>query len=453
MAISNLNLASSISIKTAIANLKSDFNTNLCWVNPSNNYIDDTIDKINAQLGSSSLVDQDAIDYIASSVFIHSSNSWSYLSMAIHSLLEGDYGAAIHNAYYAELRAIMSFLATQGIGVFDKGNLIVDSTGKVHKATCPNYAESRTHNFAKTALDQWLSDTANASALIDIIKVEDKSINDWITATGFDASTYLPGMLAKGWINTWSLDMSIMSKDTNLRNVVSYRPQNFNLNFSPIHDGILERISFIEEMWKLCNPNSLFETTLWRLSLEYVYKNLFSYSSISELDRKKDLEPLFVALGKNPSSNVSSNLIDFLERGREPIDNAIFSKASFNSIPIQETNIEPFGILSRACLMTNFATRSAQNLLSQTRTIKSDIQFWLDNLGIKSGFWELGSEPSLFSDLWLDVELELYDIAIWKSKSLVSGSYNNPYKYNKEMKSNLFTVKQFNRSYLWNLKI
>jgi hypothetical protein len=137
--ITNLNCASNNAIITALANLKNTYNPRNGWQNIGDNrYIVDTSSKMLSDLNAGAVNNAEAINYVATSIFIHCFNGWSYLSTALNALMDGDYGNAIHNAYYAELRGIMSFMAGQGVGTFDGGNIVIDAHGLVHPATPRN---------------------------------------------------------------------------------------------------------------------------------------------------------------------------------------------------------------------------------------------------------------------------------------------------------------------------
>ncbi len=60
---------------------------------------------------------QDIIEVIAVRGPLHAIDGWSYFSRSLSALLSGDPHAARHLAYYAELRASLSILASTGIGV------------------------------------------------------------------------------------------------------------------------------------------------------------------------------------------------------------------------------------------------------------------------------------------------------------------------------------------------
>ncbi|MFJ1288414.1 hypothetical protein, partial [Acinetobacter baumannii] len=94
-------------------------------------------------------------------------DAWDYFSCAISAVLEGNIYNAIHFAYYAELRATMSFLASEGIGVFNGINYYVDSTGKCKRFT----GNIATHKFVWPALNEWSKLVANRNTLLDIVTV------------------------------------------------------------------------------------------------------------------------------------------------------------------------------------------------------------------------------------------------------------------------------------------
>lgn len=451
MALPNLNIASGAHVKTALLGLKPHFNSEACWVRNSNRYIDDTIRKLNADKNAGTVHHQDAIDYVASSVFVHAHNGWNYLSSAVSAFLDADYPNCIHNAYYAELRATMSFLASQGIGVFNGNNILVTAHGGTDFAQ-GTYSELRTHSFAKLALEQWLNDSINASNILSVVKVGGRSIGEWIDATGFNRASHLPGMLASGWIREWSFDVGRIKDDQDLRNIVSYRPQRFNQSHLGTFERISDRIQFVDQLWQLVKPGNLFDRSLWRISLEYYYKSLFGITDLSsELSRVNDIEKLFQDAGVPSSSTTSQVLIDFLTRTDGIAENDLFSLARTSIRPIGEGTIEPLGVLSRAALLLNFSTREAQNLFQNLRVSKNDVKFWTDNVGVRTGLWEPGNEPTLFSDLWEDVELELDEIRRWRNGRVNPIIHDQQYFFRRNLKPYMSHLRQFNRAFLWNL--
>lgn len=450
MPITNLHQASDVYIKIALANLKSSFNTSFSWITPTNRYLPDPISQIKLDKNSpTGFNNSDLTDYIATSVFIHCYNGWSYLSTALHSFLEGDFSNCIHNAYYAELRAILSFLAAQGIGVFNSNNILIDNSGIARPIVCTINKENPTHAFTKLALQQWLEEPSNSEKVLRIITANGVSLKDWIDGTQFAPGSVLPSLLAKNWLAEWSFDMSIVQNDHDLRNVVSYHPQVFNVSYHKSIDSIKQRIEFLKQLWAICSPSEIYNNTLLRLSLENIYRQL-GYR-IDQLHVERDLKTLFQDVGLNGNSPQSLQLIKFLRREEHSHENDVFTKAKLPiPHPLSEVDIDPLGIISRACLFLIFSTKCADTLLKSTVTSKTELNFWLEYIGTKMGFWEIGGTPTLFSDLWEDVKIEIEELEKWSTNNGIS---HNQFLFKRDLALYTKYVKQINRAYLWTLNL
>src|ERR1700722_6306108 len=87
------------------------------WVGKTNRYASDTVDRLALDTKSPSLLRTTHLaQYISASSILHCADGWSYLGRAISCLLTGDPHRVVHLAYYAELRAALSLLASEGIG-------------------------------------------------------------------------------------------------------------------------------------------------------------------------------------------------------------------------------------------------------------------------------------------------------------------------------------------------
>jgi hypothetical protein len=306
----------------------------------------------------------------------------------------------------------------------------------------------RTHVFAKSAFDTWLNTPGNADKILQAFVVKNKTLKDWIVATGF--SSDVASYQASAWLKNWSMDLNVIDTEQKLRNFVSYNPQSFDLTHSVLADDIKVRTEFIIELWKLCAPSELFADTVLRNSLETIYVQLLGYTGINQLDIEKDLKPIFTALGKNPNDQQSQNLIDFINRTTSPVDSIVFDYASHinYSVPVLENQIDPMGIISRACLILLVNTKMVENLIRLSGTSKVDLKFWFDSIGIKLGYWNVSSEPYLLSDLWGDVELELSDIASWVGDAT---TIFTPFNFKTNFQDPMPHHKSLSKACLWNL--
>src|SRR6185436_17477307 len=98
------------------------------WLPASNRYITDTIDRLKKDR-QTTINAADLAAYIAASAPLHCADGWVFASRALAALVCGDANTARHMGYYAELRAAMSILASEGVGVFDKYHYVVPAQG------------------------------------------------------------------------------------------------------------------------------------------------------------------------------------------------------------------------------------------------------------------------------------------------------------------------------------
>jgi hypothetical protein len=121
-----LNLADPSSIKAVFI----DVWGNWCqtqWLLSSNRYQGDCIKRIKKDVGRNRQITHRHLrEYIAASSVAHCADGWGYLGRSIEAHLRGDGNVSRHLGYYAELRAALGLLASEGIGVFDRNHFVVD---------------------------------------------------------------------------------------------------------------------------------------------------------------------------------------------------------------------------------------------------------------------------------------------------------------------------------------
>lgn len=149
------------------------------WLSAKNRYAIKCVERIAAdtRVGGPGLRHADLQSYVAASSVIHCMDSWSYLARAIEAELSGDFSGARHLAYYAELRAAMSLLASGGIGVFKNKHVSVKADRR-----CESIAKSGgTHEFVWDALEFWARQSFAAQQVLDVIRPGGKPLCDWLT--------------------------------------------------------------------------------------------------------------------------------------------------------------------------------------------------------------------------------------------------------------------------------
>ena len=121
-------------------------------------------------------------EYIASSTLLHLSDGWNYLSRAFDAASSGDRGSAYHLAYYGELRAAISLLAAEGIGIFNNRHIALND--RLEPTEFRRSKRRGTHQATWLLLSAWSKESERATRLLQAITVESKSLSEWLAAVG-----------------------------------------------------------------------------------------------------------------------------------------------------------------------------------------------------------------------------------------------------------------------------
>ena len=322
-------------------------------------------------------------EYIASSAPLHLADGWNYLSRAFDATCRGDRGGAYHLSYYAELRAAMSLLATEGIGIFNSRHIALDNN------LAPTEFRQRTHDATWDALSAWSRETGRAVRLLQAISIESKSLSSWLTSVGVVSPAQQ--LIAEKWLNAWSVDLSVLSDDSMRRNEMSYRPTRIKVPKPPPVNSRAELADPIFAFWTELAPDvsgakAGIDLSLLRQALVLVVnEGLCNYGTFEEA-----LE------------SIRQDMTDFtyttLRDGRSAAA-VIFREAEITDF--QGKPATP--ILARSLLMLRLASASTASLIKAAGISKDDLAFWWAPFGSDMGMWEDPDDYEAFADLWDDV--------------------------------------------------
>ena len=323
-------------------------------------------------------------EYIACSAPLHLTDGWNYLSRAFDAASRGDRSSAYHLAYYAELRAAMSLLATEGIGIFDRRHIALDAQMQ------PAELRGRsTHRATWLLLEAWSLEADSARRLLDAISLEFRSLSEWLEEVGVVKPAQ--SAVAQRWLRAWSVDLKILSRDAGRRNEMSYRPTRIRTKALRPVDPHLELAKPLFDSWKELEPATVgaraaLDVSLLRQAIELAIKEgICSYRSFDKAWKSLEgvmPDPSYQAL-KTPSDSAT----------------AIFREAAKGEV--QSGAATP--ILARGLLMLRLASASTASLLNAAEISKSDLEFWWAALGTDLGLWDTATDIEIFSDLWIDV--------------------------------------------------
>lgn len=380
---------------------------NDCWLDAANRYRKTATKTYDDDFASSSVHHPALIEYISASAPAHLIDGWSYLSRATDAILRGDLNAAIHFAYYAELRAAMSLLACEGIGVFNGKHPIIDkngtSTTAISKISGPwNKAKKRydsprpagTHKIVWPLLHHWGLLKRSADLIEQLIAPDGYLLRQWLEALSIPTSTQA---ISKQWLTSWGIDLTRLDDDHDSRNMASYRPSELRLAPAPT---ALDAIEFVSDLWKL------FEPTIGGRFPQLEKELLKRIIRISGKPTHAKL--LHDNLGMSPAAAASWH--SFLTNLTEPRPLALSDKNS----DVDQTDCS-FQVTSRAALLLFLATGSTRKHLANAGYSPDQLEFFWRRLCEVRFDGPAASLPDDPLDLWGDIDANISSAETWSN--------------------------------------
>lgn len=410
------------------------------WLGKQNRYATQTIQRITSDLAASAIKRRQLSQYIAASVILHCNDGWSYLGRALSALMRGDPHRARHMAYYAELRAAMSILASNGVGVFNSQHFVIDRPGSVTPIT----GFQKTHTFAWEALVAWGSLASSGQLFAEIIRPHGITLSNWLTPVGGPLAV---AAQAKDWFAQWGMDLQVSKDDQNVRNESSYRPDGMK---KPWALNGAEVLSFARDFWESMEPSTLcrFENVdshILRVALESAFRGRTGKTRAqAPAQYRKDAT---LVVGQQAlDAAVSDRWIDFLCRKRIPDDTAVMK---WSAIPPANDKKTHFSVFARAALLLRLATGSALELERDIGLSAADTSFWWDAIGNCRGMWDGERDPTTILDLWADIEPVLTSIDAYQASVHVSA--RTLFKASSVISPDLNTLGSCERIAIWGL--
>lgn len=376
------------------------------WLGSNNIYRNKCVSEIKDREDSSTPHNKRHLSqYITFSAPIHCVDGWSYLGRSIYSALLGDSHASRHLAYYAELRAIMSLLASQGIGIFNNIHFYIDSINSIHRVNhtgTSNVFKRGTHDAVYDGFDNWVKNSACITTLGDIIKPEGINLEDWFNhlfvgnPLGFIGQTFLEHL---------GYDLQHFSSDRDARNEASYRPTQTGVGN---RISLEETINLITEIWndlRPAAPGKIFDLHLLKYSIHKYSKGTGRTGTREYLTDKRILKCL-ESIGIDDKSR-QNNLKNYLKKSNKS-SCLIIEQANKRTNYDRDANYH-LHMISRAVILLHIASGSIKTLMKDTNTSRGDIQFWWEKFGIDRGLWN-DSQPDPLDYMLDDIEEYLSEI-------------------------------------------
>jgi hypothetical protein len=382
--------------------------------------------------------------YIAASAFVHCTDGWSFLGRSIDACSNGDAGAALHFAYYAELRAAMSFLATRGIGIFSSRHYVVStpiSCTLIPKNPARRY--SGTHQITWLALEHWADQGKSSEFLFKIIAPTNTSMSEWFQH--FHRGAPAPKQLGRKWLEAWGLDLKYLSEDRDARNEVSYRPTDLT---PAAHLGPLAASDFLSDFWSAFEPSAsrfeIIDRYLLRTSLESAFKGRTGLNARGNAQFEQEIDQMIDSLAPPGPKN---QWLDFLTGRTNPHDTIVLRFAAVDSNLTDPSH--HLQVICRAALLLRVATGACGLLRRETMLTRTDLNFWWSDIGLRRGLWQAPAEPADCLDLWLDIDAAIRDEKEWQAANAAAAP--SFFKWRTDRVAGLSVLGECERVALWGL--
>lgn len=365
------------------------------WLPTANVYFRSATAQIEADDGVGAAQQGDFEDYLAAASFIHTTDGWAYLGRALHALLQGDVHGAVHLCYYAELRAAIGLLSSEGVYIGNRHTLAATPT-VVSKITAAG-----THTAAWMCLDVWSGSDRARDLFGAVLRPLGAPLHEWADNMGTGIRPVLESLLTD-----ISFDLESFSDDRKRRNHVSYQPTRVEPDDLPAPDAA----SLVEDVWTLLEPESRGTfPVLDRLLLRHLAVDVYAPT---HPEIGQDGEPTglvdwaaWSAWLDSVAPAGSANDPYFVSIRETPVDDTrdhALSGAFARSPGAPSTYVRE--MILRTTILSRLATGACVQLLNDAGMGPADVSAWVSGLGAARALWP-DAAPDPMLDLWADAEL------------------------------------------------
>lgn len=369
--------------------------------------------KVRSDLSGGTISGEALAEYIGIGAPLHVVDGWAFLGRSIHCLLRGDPYTAVHFAYYAELRAALGLLASQGIGIFSNRHAIVTKTGMCSLVEPESDIGTRLdYHLWVWLVFQWWADQPEAIQLLgDIIRPSQENLQIWMETA--ERSRLTLDFVGKSLLRTWGIDLGRFFADRDARNAASYWPNTLNAWQVRGHKSDLEAVL---RMWQLLEPSAgsrflALDRELLRAVLKAGYFAVTGKRSGSASGRQgfeTEIAGLLTDMGMSGLELEGWKALLVAEEGQT---RSVLTVASGNAKVGDASHVEE--VMARAVMLLRLATGAAETVLREAGLERERLEFWIESVGTDRGLWEEGQSPQEITDLWAEVEDKLEDVGDW----------------------------------------
>jgi len=317
------------------------------------------------------------------------------------SLLRGDVAGAVHLVYYAELRAAISLLASEGVFVGNRAHFVVTSS-----TIQPFGVKDGTHRFAWQTLQAWTDSPRALAVFSQVVRPGGEAFGDWVSSLTSRAAQAKVDAVFK----LMSLDLREFDQDHVRRNTASYNPSRLR----PRDMTARATRDLVSEVWRCLEPGpSGAFPVLDEALLPELLRSIYTSVHRGVVTWEHWVAKLA------PASQVGTALLSAVQ-AQEPRTISDTIVGAMYSSRTRETDPTVFlrPMLARTVLLLRIATGSAIQLLRESGHAASSLGDWVTSLAVARGLWPDGAPLVDPTDLWADVELALEEADLATANSL-----------------------------------
>lgn len=377
---------------------------------------------------------QQILDVLAATGPSHCIDGWTFLARSLNALLIGDTHTTRHLAYFAQLRAALSLLHCNGIGIFNGVNFAVDSDGALNDIYI-NQRKKRagTHLAAWEALREWAGFKETAQLFLKTLKFHGIPHLECINAVW--PSAILEPLVSKVFEN-WGIDLDLYAKDRESRNISSYCAHAFNTTPSTISN----RLQLVKSIWRSLEPDGNSGFPILDYQLLYHLLEMMQQEQKQSTGTKLSWNEIYKRLDPRIQNYLSNDCL-----GNTSSDDFTIITPAKNK-ELGDTH----AMVCRALLLLRLATEIVRSAFVDAKfdLNAGDLNEWFNSVGIERGFWSTAHPPKDLQDLWDDIsfavdDLEHYDTTI----------PTDQFKFLNSMSSQIILLSQAERACIWGVGI
>jgi len=369
--------------------------------------------------------------YLALSTASHVLDGWRYLSQAAVSFLSGSRTQAIHLAYYAELRAALAILAFSGIGIMKRKHFALT------RAMDVIWFQGATHETTWRTIGYWSREPGHGVEVLRCFSCLGLSGEEWAEACGAASSGTVQD-IAEYWVSDWTVDLSTLGQDSELRNEASYRP---NLRLSALDLPSEGDVEFVRDVCAVAIPVDFGQFDIVDRAIVYdlckkSYELLHVPSGATFLAFRAGITN-WIVNNKSRSENDATEMMASLRAAFREQGGKVLRRA-------KKENVDVGAVFSRAFLLLRLASALLRLQWKETRLLKSP-QTWQEELLLSyvshSVVHDKKSPKPSYTTFGADQESAIEEIDDW----LKNNSPFNPFTLWDERSRSMINLCKFER--------